>query len=118
MTVPAALPVPAAPMIGPGGVVTHTWRYFFQQVLTRAGGASGNDFGAPASVSLTSSPFVFTAPSGGALFLSGGGISALTIARGGVGFPTGSFYGAFPMAQGDTMTIRYVRAPAAVFIPG
>ena len=118
MTVPAALPVPAAPMVGPAGVATHVWRYFFQQVLTRTGGASGNDFGPPSSVTLTTSPFVFTAPAAGTLFLSGGGIVALTIARGGVGFPTGSFYGAFPMAQGDTTTIRYVRAPAAVFFPG
>ena len=71
-------------------------------------------------VELDGSPVIFTAPSAGALLVSGGGVAALAFSRDGERwFPMGAHYGLFPMAAGDRMRLTYVQpAPAnVVFVP-
>lgn len=115
----AALPIPTTPIVGPGGIVTIPWWYFFQRLFTRTGGGTGGSFGPGQIIHLTASPFSFTPTTNGTLFVSGGGIYQMLISRsGGTNFPVGGFYGAFPLAFGDMITVRFVGSPELVFFPG
>lgn len=73
----------------------------------------------PVVVTATGSPFTYTAPYNGTLYVSGGGIESMTLKRGGAAaYPVGQFYGAKPLRAHDALTIRYSNAPALVFFPG
>lgn len=70
------------------------------------------------SVTVGASPYDYVAASEGMLFVSGGGVSSMSFSRDGSTFyPTGSFYGAFPLRKGDTMRITYSVAPTVTFVP-
>ena len=115
----AALPVPTTPIVGPNGIVTIPWWYFFQRLFARTGGGTGGDFGPGQRLNLTGSPFAFSPGQNGTLFVSAGGIYQMTISRaGGTAFPVGVFYGAFPMASSDMITVHFVGTPELVFYPG
>jgi hypothetical protein len=70
-----------------------------------------------ALVTVTASPFVYTAALRGVLFISGGGIKNLEFSRdsGVTWYPTGSFYGCFFVAAGDQLRVTYATAPNIVF---
>jgi hypothetical protein len=70
-----------------------------------------------APVTVTASPFVYTAALRGVLFISGGGIKNLEFSRdsGVTWYPTGSFYGCFFVAAADQLRVTYATAPSIVF---
>lgn len=73
---------------------------------------------APESVTIGTSPFTYQAASIGMTLVSGGGVSAMEFSRDGTNFyPTGSFYGAFPLRKADRLRITYTDAPTVTFIP-
>lgn len=66
-------------------------------------------------VSLTASPFSFTASATGNVSIVGGTVSGMTLKRAKVTIPvTGSI---IPMMNADVLTVSYSAAPTVSFIP-
>lgn len=109
------------PLLDENGYLSLPWQQFFVSLWARTGGALGAQrVGAgTASIPITAntSPFVFKPPSSGSLFVSGGGVSSMTISRGGKTIAVGQFYGSLYMAETDTVNITYVRLPQITFFP-
>lgn len=70
-----------------------------------------------AAVTLTGSPFAYTALSDGVLCISGGTVSAVSISRQGTAVATGSTAGVFPVKRLDIVGITYIVAPTVNFLP-
>lgn len=68
-----------------------------------------------ASVTLTGSPYAYTAQQPGQLFVNGGTVSAVTLTRAGttVNAPAAGCY----LTPGDTITVTYTVAPTVTFVP-
>jgi hypothetical protein len=72
--------------------------------------------GAPiVPVTVGASPFAYTVATGGALALSGGTVSAVTLTRGSTTVPVSPT--SIPARNGDVITITYTAAPTVNFIP-
>ena len=67
-------------------------------------------------VTVTASPFTYTAPVGGNALISGGTISAITLARTRVN-NLGAGENVVPMSNGDQLTVTYSVKPTIVFMP-
>lgn len=69
------------------------------------------------TVTVGASPFTFTAPRNGLLFLSGGTLSAIQYSRGAslnvLGASTNQIY----VMAGDQVRVTYLLAPAITFLP-
>lgn len=78
------------------------------------------DIGTPpsaeAAMVVGASPFVFQAPKKGALIVSGGTVSDVSITRVGT-YSTGQTQGMFPVSLADTLTVTYSAPPTVTFIP-
>jgi hypothetical protein len=127
----ANMPLPAAPMVDPQtGYPTTVWWRWMLTMFSRTGGGTGDSSAALAeftanqarpgvAVTVGPSPFIYTAPSHGSILVGGNGVTRLEItANGATWFPTGSFYGAFPLAKSSQARISFVGSPSMVFIPG
>lgn len=120
MTIASNIPPPNVPFLDDKGNVQMVWWQFLLSQFNRTGGTSGTSPGGnPVSVPLGASPVAFTAPADGTLFVSGGGVTNMQIARSGNPyFNTGQFYAPVPMSNGDTVRITFVSPPPAVtFLP-
>jgi hypothetical protein len=70
-----------------------------------------------AAVTVTGSPFIYTAPSKGFAIVSGGTVSDIEFSRTvGVFYPTGQTAGVFPMSANDQLKITFSGVPSAVFV--
>lgn len=72
------------------------------------------------TITVTASPFSYSNVSSrlADVIVAGGGVSNLEFSRGGVTFyPTGSFYGVFPLSPGDILRVTYTTAPTMTLIP-
>jgi|GEM_PF-6951911 len=69
------------------------------------------------AVSVGASPFAYTAAARGALAVSGGTVSAISMTRGGTTIPLGVLAGLFQVTNGDKITITYSVAPTVNFAP-
>lgn len=120
-----ALPWPVA--ADPGAPV-HAQRLYPRtagtagQVLVSSGplqepswGAALKSSAAPVAVTLTGSPFTYTAPSSGALVIAGGTVSAVQFKR--TTTAALPIAGQFVLATGDQIVITYTVAPTVTFIP-
>jgi hypothetical protein len=117
---------PDAPFADPTGQIMPVWRRFLMTLWFRTGQAAAPAVGAPTDlsgrtpivVSPTGSPFTLTPPCRGTLFVSGGGVEAMTIRRkSGTAYPVGGFYGGITLTASDTLTVTYLTAPTMVFFP-
>ena len=68
-------------------------------------------------VTVTASPFTFTAAFNGSLAISAGTVSAVAVIRQGTTVATGITAGLIPVSRLDQVQITYTAAPAAVFLP-
>jgi len=68
-------------------------------------------------VTVTGSPFTFTAAFNGSLAISAGTVSAVAVIRQGTTVATGITAGLIPVSRLDQVQITYTAAPAAVFLP-
>lgn len=66
-------------------------------------------------VTVSASPFTYTATAGGALAISGGTVSGVTLTRAGVSVPVA--VGTIPLRNGDAVAITYTATPTVNFIP-
>lgn len=69
------------------------------------------------AVTVGASPYTYTALASGALAVSGGTISAISIIRQGVTVATGVISGVLPVSRRDQVTITYTVLPTVVFLP-
>lgn len=116
----AALPQPTTPLVDPQtGYPAPAWWYWFQRIQARTGGSTGGSYGAPVTVNLGDSPYVYTATGNGSVVISGGGVSRLRYAQAGSVWQTvGNFYVPFPVSVGTMLEFTYLRRPQVVFLPG
>lgn len=101
------VPSSAAPIAGPSGEVQPAWLRFFNQLV--AGAAPIEE------VVLTGSPFSYTASQTGALVISDGTVSAITLTRRTTTIPISS--STVDMANGDIATVTYSVDPTINFVP-
>lgn len=107
------------PALNGDGTFATTWFQFFSNVDTLLGnvpssGATPDTSEQP--VSLAASPATFTASVNGAMLISGGAVSDISITRSNT-YSTGMTSGMIPLMKGDVLTVTYTAAPTAVFFP-
>jgi hypothetical protein len=95
-----------------GENTTSAWYRYLQQ----------NELGTPPSsevaVTVTASPFVYTAPKKGFVIVSGGTVSLIAFSRTkGTFYTTGEITGVFPMGFNDQLRVTYSVLPTFIFVP-
>lgn len=103
------VPQSGQPIADAGGRVTTVWQRFFASLV-----------GQPESiapVTVTASPFTYTASAPGFVSIIGGTFSAATLNRSGTLIAFGTTTRAIPVGQGDKITVTYTVAPTINFIP-
>lgn len=95
------------------GKDTSSWWYRFFQA---------SDVGVPpsgeSSVTVTASPFTYSAPRKGSVIVTGGTVSAIAFSRTPPTFyTTGQTTGMFPVNQFDRLKVTYSAKPTIVFVP-
>lgn len=125
------VPIQAQP-IDRAGYFSIPWIHFFQFLYSRIGGSSapsntaladaiaGGNTGPIVPITVSASPFVYTASSAGSVILSGGSIENVEFERPPAGFiSVGSFRGAVPMGQNDQLRVTYTagQPPTMTFVP-
>lgn len=104
-----------APLLDANGNITPIWFRFFLSLWNRTGASQVDR--TPGSVTVGSSPFDYVAKQDGTLFISGGGVSGVTLSRKGQIAPVGSHYAPIPMTAGDTVTLTFSATPTVWFVP-
>jgi hypothetical protein len=101
--------IPQPDGIGAPGIVTK---------LSRGDHVHPSGSGPLVPITVGASPFTYTAPSHGAVLVNGPGVIRLQLSFDGATFyPTGSWYGAFPLAKGALARLTFIGSPSMVFIP-
>lgn len=93
------------------GTTAKGWFFFWQGLW------SGIPPGAETPLTLTGSPFVYTAPSRGFVIVNGGTVSNVQFKRSTQNYITGASSGCFPVSAQDILTITYSVAPTVTFVP-
>lgn len=93
-------------------VISRPWYNFW------AGLFRGQPTGPAAAITVTASPFSYTAPQGGAVIVQGGTVSLIQLSRDGTtNYATGMTQGIVPVALGDIVIVNYTVTPTMTFIP-
>lgn len=109
---PGELPITE---IGPKGFLAgKPWYMFFSQLYS--GVVDGNQQ-PPTAVTVTASPFIFTATIKGQVAINGGTGVSVDLARGIVGYAVPPPPCLIPMSKGDQVRITYATPPTLVFFP-
>lgn len=87
------------------------------QVIDGANSAAWGHVGAIAAITVGASPFSYTAPAAGTVFVTGGTDSALQLTRGATTIATGFTDGPVPVSAGDIVKVTYSAAPTMNFVP-
>ena len=72
---------------------------------------------APQSITVTASPFTYTAPLSGAVIVNAGTVSLVELGRAGTFTALGLIGGVTPVWQGDQIRVTYAVAPTMTLIP-
>lgn len=73
---------------------------------------------AATSITPTGSPFSYTAPSSGRVYVNGGTVTIVETGRDGAFVVSGVLAGAFPVSTGDVLRVTYAVAPTMTFMAG
>ena len=74
--------------------------------------------GTPLGLTVTSSPFSFTAPESGSLSISGSGVVSVQISRGATTIPIARHYGLIPLRYKDVIVLHYAQSvPVLEWLP-
>ena len=100
------------PMIeGDANTTSKFWYRYFQS----------SEVGQPPSsetaITVTASPFVYTAPRKGYVLISGGTLTNIQISRSGTYYSAGSSANSYPVAANDMVKVTYTSIPTMVFFP-
>ena len=92
--------------------ISKDWYFFFAGLFR--GLAPGN----VTDVTLTGSPFTFTAPAKGFVVVTGGTVSSVEFSRDNTTFyPMGATSGSFTLGAADLLRVTYTVPPTMVFVP-
>jgi hypothetical protein len=91
---------------------TVPWYRFFGALLGLAA-PSGAD---AAAITVTASPFSYTATNSGTVLVAGGTVSAIELGRNGVFTSTGVTAGVVPVSEGDAVRVTYTVVPTMTFV--
>jgi hypothetical protein len=69
------------------------------------------------AITVTASPFVYTAPRKGYVIVSGGTITNIQISRSGTYYSMGASANSYPVAANDMLKVTYTGIPTMVFFP-
>lgn len=95
-----------------GSVTSKEWYFYW------AGLFKGLPPGNVVPITLTGSPYTFSAPSKGFVLISGGTVSQVEFSRDGVTYyATGQTSGQFTLSAQDYIRITYTVAPTSTFVP-
>lgn len=78
---------------------------------------NGQPPGSEMAITVTTSPFIYTAPVGGFVIVAGGTISAIQFSRSGVFYATGQTSGLFTLGLGDQLKVVYTVKPSMTWVP-
>lgn len=106
----AIVPSSQQPISGPGGFITTYWQRFFASLVAPPA--------AIGTVTVGSSPFLYTAPSAGTVSVTGGTVTDISLTRNTSTIPTGLTAGLIPVSNGDVVTVTYAVLPDISFVPG
>jgi hypothetical protein len=73
--------------------------------------------GLPTTITPGASPYAYTATDTGMVYVSGGTVSLVSLARGGTSVATGLLAGGIFMRAGDVLTTTYAVAPTMTWVP-
>jgi hypothetical protein len=74
--------------------------------------------GTPRGLTVTSSPFSFTAPESGSLSISGSGVVSVQVSRGATTIPVARHYGLIPLRYKDVIVLHYAQSvPVLEWLP-
>ena len=93
------------------GVTSRAWYQFFQQLWKGVPPADES------SVTVTASPFTYTASQRGFVIVNGGTVSLIQFARTTTNYTTGQTSGCFPLSSGDSLVVTYTGKPTMTFVP-
>jgi len=119
MGLPNQIPAFDVPLMDENGIMNTQWYLFFYNI----GKQTFANLPASQTVTVTGSPFTFTAAAAGALFITGGKGVVISLIRYGVtvasnivvgGF--GAATGSIPVGAGDQVIIKYAAVPTVVFM--
>jgi len=71
-----------------------------------------------AAITVSASPFTYTAPAAGSVVVTGGTVSAIALIRQGTTVATGLTTGLIPVSRFDQVKVTYSVVPTMTFIPG
>jgi len=99
----------SAPFVNPeNGQIHQTWLQLLISLFNRTGGSSGNLPIPITPLTITSSPFVYTASTSGHIWIDEGTYADVRITRAAVTLNSGKITrGIFPMSPGDIITVTY-----------
>lgn len=88
--------------------------FLFDQMIFQPESNGGNI----QTISVSTSPLIYTAPSGGFVSISGGTVTPFTqLTRGSATITLGIVDGIVPVNSGDIVTVTFTAAPTVNFIP-
>lgn len=70
-----------------------------------------------AAITLTGSPFSYTATGNGTMVISGNGVASLSVKRGTNTISVGAHYAPVPLRNGDVLTVNYIGTPVLTWVP-
>lgn len=99
------------PLVDDNQTTSKFWYRYFQ----------ANETGQPPSgetaITVSGSPFTYTAPRKGYVIVSGGTVSGIQVSRSGTFYSTGMTAGTFSVAANDQLKVTYTGVPTMVFFP-
>jgi hypothetical protein len=96
----------------PGNKNDSTWYRYFQAAEL------GEPPSAEIPLTVTPSPFIYTAPKKGFMIVSGGTVTSIMISRTPPKYyATGETAGVFPLAQNDLIKVTFTGTPVMTFFP-
>lgn len=102
------IPQPRAKFLNPDGSVTDWWYRFFSSIFSVPVPES--------TITVTTSPFTYTAQVAGMVLITGGTISQINLVRS-TTVTTGLTTGQFILGKGDSLVVTYSVTPTMTFYP-
>lgn len=109
MSTSQGVPSPNVPMVDDQGRISQAWFRFFQQLV--------NQPSASQAVTVSGSPFTYTANTPGNIVINGGTVTALSVSRGTTTVTVSTATKIIPLGQNDSVIVTYSVLPTITWLP-
>jgi 3D (Asp-Asp-Asp) domain-containing protein len=96
-------------MVDEQGRVSQVWFRFLQQLV--------NQPAASAAITVSASPFTYTASFPGNVVINGGTVTGLSVSRGTTSVTVATTQKIIPLGQGDSVVVTYSVLPTMTWLP-